>query len=44
MTLAGIEPAAFQFVAQHINHCATAFPIYIYEVLENMSKKWKFNP
>ena len=21
---AGIEPATFQFVAQHLNHCATA--------------------
>ena len=24
MTLAGIEPATFRFVAQHLNHCATA--------------------
>ena len=24
MTLAGIEPATFQFVAQRLNHCATA--------------------
>ena len=24
MTPAGIEPATFRFVAQHINHCATA--------------------
>jgi len=23
---AGIEPATFRFVAQHINHCATAVP------------------
>ena len=23
MTLAGIEPATFRFVAQHLNHCAT---------------------
>jgi len=30
MTPAGIEPATFQFVAQHLNHCATAVPIYIY--------------
>ena len=22
MTLAGIEPATFRFVAQHLNHCA----------------------
>jgi len=26
MALAGIEPATFQFVAQHLNHCATAVP------------------
>ena len=24
VTLAGIEPATFRFVAQHFNHCATA--------------------
>jgi len=24
LTLAGIEPATFRFVAQHLNHCATA--------------------
>jgi hypothetical protein len=23
MTPSGIEPATFQFVAQHLNHCAT---------------------
>jgi len=27
MTPAGIEPATFRFVAQHLNHCATAVPI-----------------
>ena len=26
MTPAGIEPATFRFVAQHLNHCATAAP------------------
>ena len=25
-----IEPATFPFVAQHLNHCATAVLIYIY--------------
>jgi len=30
MTPAGIEPATFRFVAQHLNHCATAVPdIYV---------------
>ena len=27
MTPSGIEPATFQFVAQHLNHCATAVPL-----------------
>ena len=27
LTLAGIEPATFKFVAQHLNHCSTAVPI-----------------
>jgi len=26
LTPAGIEPATFQFVAQHHSHCATAVP------------------
>jgi len=26
MTPAGIEPATFRFVAQHLNDCATAVP------------------
>ena len=28
LTLTGIEPAAFRFVAQHLKHCATAVSIY----------------
>jgi len=28
MTPAGIEPATFRFVAQHLNHCATAVETY----------------
>ena len=26
LTPTGIEPATFRFVAQHLNHCATAVP------------------
>jgi hypothetical protein len=26
VTAAGIEPATFRFVAQHLNHCTTAVP------------------
>ena len=26
MTPSGIEPSTFRFVAQHLNHCATAVP------------------
>jgi len=29
LTPAGIEPATFRFVAQHLNHCATAIPQYL---------------
>ena len=35
MTPAGIEPATFRFVAQHLNHCATAVPIYICIYINN---------
>jgi len=35
MTPAGIEPATFRFVAQHLNHCATAI---------NRYKYWDLNP
>ena len=28
LTPAGIEPATFRLVAQHLNHCATAVPHY----------------
>ena len=27
MTPAGIEPATFRFLAQHLNHCTTAVPV-----------------
>jgi len=34
MTLAGIEPATFRFVAQHLNHCATADQIKEHSIIE----------
>ena len=38
LTLAGIEAATFRFVAQHLNHCATAVPsiamyVLYYEII-----------
>ena len=30
MTPSGIGPATFRFVAQHLNHCSTAVPLFIY--------------
>ena len=38
MTPAGIEPAAFRFVAQHLNHCATA------DRIETVGRKWLSKP
>ena len=35
MTPAGIEPAFFRVVAQHLNHCATAVPVYLPVVCMN---------
>jgi len=32
MTPAGIEPATFRFVAQHLNRCATAVLFYNCEI------------
>jgi hypothetical protein len=33
MTPSGIEPAAFRFVAQYLNHCATAVPYVVVVVV-----------
>jgi len=30
LTLAGIEPVTLRFIAQHLNHCATAVPYVIH--------------
>ena len=35
MTPAGIEPATFRFVTQHLNHCATAVPFGYQQVPSN---------
>jgi len=35
LTQAGIEPATYRFVAQHLNHCATAAPPLPKYVSEN---------
>ena len=39
VTLAGIEPATFRFVAQHLNHCATAIPCVLTVRNTGLSKK-----
>ena len=35
---AGIEPATFRFVTQHLNHCATAVPW----LFDKLNEKLKF--
>ena len=35
MTPSGIEPTTFGFVAQHLNHCATAVPGKAKDILQN---------
>ena len=37
LTPGGIEPATFRFVAQHLNHCATAVPL-VCTITGNKSK------
>ena len=39
MTPAGIEPATFRFLAQHLNHCATAVPTLLYVLSGSHSDK-----
>jgi len=38
MIPSGIEPAPVRFVAQHLNHCATAVPIYLHSNIHNVKK------
>jgi len=35
LTPAGIEPATYRFVAQHLNHCATAVPYRSFVLCQN---------
>ena len=39
MTPAGIEPATFRFVAQHLNHCATAVPHIAHKLRDFQGEK-----
>ena len=39
LTPAGIEPAAFRFVAQHLNHCATELSSSIFCFLQGKAQK-----
>ena len=44
LTPAGIEPATFRFVAQHLNHCAAMEPKSTVENYENKVEReanWK---
>jgi hypothetical protein len=36
LTPAGIKPATFLFVAQHLNHCATAVRIYLHTIISQI--------
>jgi hypothetical protein len=42
MTPSGIKPATFQFVAQYLNHCATAVPDRLDTDFKIMKKKFKW--
>jgi len=47
LTPAGIEPATFRFVAQHLNHCATAVPNNVLdssEILQDITQKSLIKP
>ena len=42
MTPSGIEPATFPFVAQHLNHCATAVPPYLVHTINKTHYNIKY--
>ena len=39
MAPAGIEPATFRFVVQHLNHCATAVPNKNYKITKLLGEE-----
>ena len=41
LTPTGIEPVTFRFVAQHLNHCATASPMWGWWGAETAGLCWK---
>jgi len=41
MTSSGIEPATLRFIAQHLNHCATAVPTKELYFLENLQPDYR---
>jgi len=44
VTPSGIEPATFRFVAQHLNHCATAVPTCLVTLINSLvhqGSKWR---
>jgi len=44
MTPAGIETATFRFVAQYLNHCATAVPDFSFHYIYVSSQQHKYSP
>ena len=44
LTPAGIEPATFRFVAQHLKHCATAVPTISWRSLVNFRSRPLYPP
>ena len=42
MTPSGIEPATFRFVAQHLNHCATAVPFLLLPINVNTLQRYLY--
>ena len=43
MTPSGIEPATCQFVAQCLNHYATAYPLTLSDLSGNLAVMYQYN-